>query len=429
MRRVLSFLVAAILALAFAWFIAGLPGRITAQFGSTTVELATPVAALALLLLLVLLAILYRIFAALLGIPRRAGGWRARSRRHAGDAAVTRALVALAAGDKAESRREAGRARNLLGDTAQTLMLSAEASRLSGRDDEAANVFRELTQRSDAAFLGYRGLLRQAIAREDWQEASALARQAESAQPVRRLAAARTVPAVTCIPATGPRRWNWPRPIHPKRRSRRRRPRRNRIPVAPCGWHAGRGNRTPALPAAALAYAERLRREGREKKAQSVIRHSWTVAPHPDLADFALAPVSDPMGRVKAARLLAQSNPQHVESRLLLARTELNAGLTGEARHQAEAAREAGLNQRRLWLLMADIAEAEHGDSEEGREAQREALRQAASADPDPVWQCTVCRTPHRIWAAACRSCEAPGSLRWMSPETPGTFPVPVLRD
>ena len=120
-----------------------------------------------------------------------------------------------------------------------------------------------------------------------------------------------------------------------------------------------------SLAPAALAYADRLRRDGREKKAQSVIRHSWTVAPHPDLADFALAPVSDPMGRVKAARLLAQSNPEHVESRLLLARTELNAGLTGEARHQAEAAREAGLNQRRLWLLMADIEEAEHGDTED----------------------------------------------------------------
>ncbi len=307
-------------------------------------------------------------------------------------------------------------------------MLSAEASRLSGRDDEAANVFRELTQRSDAAFLGYRGLLRQAIAREDWQEASALARQAELAQPgaawLRHERFRLSVHSRNWAEALELAEADPPKAALAAAAAEAEPDSGRAMRLARAAW-----KQDASLTAAALAYADRLRRDGREKKAQSVVRHSWTLAPHPDLAAFALAPVSDPMGRVKAARLLAQSNPEHMESRLLLARTELNAGLTGEARHQAEAAREAGLNQRRLWLLMADIEEAEHGDTETGREAQREALRHAASADPDPVWQCTVCRTPHRNWAPACRSCETPGSLRWMSPETPGTYSVPALRE
>ena len=96
---------------------------------------------------------------------------------------MTRALVALAAGDQGEAPRQANRARRLLGDTPQTLLLAAEASRLAGNDAGAADLFKLLAGRDDAAFLGLRGLFRQALAREDWSAATALARQAAAANP------------------------------------------------------------------------------------------------------------------------------------------------------------------------------------------------------------------------------------------------------
>ena len=428
MRRVIWFLVACALVLAFAWFMAGLPGRITAQFGSTTVEAATPVVAVAFLLLLLVLYVVYRVLAAVLGLPRRAGLWRSVRRRRAGDVAVGRALVALAAGDKADARREAGRARNLLGESAQTLLLVAEAGRLAGRDDEADSAFRALVQLPDAAFLGYRGLLRQAVARQDWQEAAALARQAETVQPgaawLRHERFRLAVHANHWAEALELADTDLPKAALAAAAAEAEPDASRALKLARRAW-----KQDASLTPAALGYAERLRRDGRERRALAVIRHSWTLAPHPDLATFALAPVGEPLARVRAAQTLAEANPGHTESRLLLARTELNAGLTGEARHQAEAVRDAGLTQRRLWLLLADIEEAEHGDTEAGRAAQRAALRQAATADPDPVWLCTVCRTPHRAWAPACRSCDAPGSLRWMTPETPGAYPVPALRE
>ena len=46
---------------------------------------------------------------------------------------------------------------------------------------------------------------------------------------------------------------------------------------------------------------------------------------------------------MQAAQRLTEANPEHAESRLLLARTALEAGLTGEARRHAEAARTTGL--------------------------------------------------------------------------------------
>jgi HemY protein len=150
------------------------------------------------------------------------------------------------------------------------------------------------------------------------------------------------------------------------------------------------------------------------------------LAPHPDLADFALAPVTDRLARAKAAQRLAEANPEHTESRLLLARTALKAGLTGEARHQGALARAAGLNQRRLWLLLAEIAEAEPGEGESGVLAARDALRNAATADADPQWRCAECHTAHAAWYPACPACGAAGSLHWL-PGRPASYPVPAI--
>ena len=425
MRRVFYFLVAAVIALAVAWLLAGLPGRITAQIGDTTVEAATPVAALGLLLTLVVLYFVVRLIASLIRIPWHLGHWRSARQRRQGDVAVTRALLALAAGEKADARREAHRARRMLSDTPLTLLLAAEAGRLAGRDDEAETAFRLLAERGDAAFLGYRGLLRQAIAREDWAEAAVLARHAEAAQPgadwLRHERARLAIRAGNWAEATQLADGAVSRGALAAAASETEPDKARAMKLARQAWKDN-----PALAPAALAYAEKLRADRRERRALAVVRHSWTLAPHPDLAAFALTPFSDTLARVKAAQRLTEANPAHTESRLLLARTSLEAGLAGEARHQLEAARDAGVNQRRLWLLLADIEEHDHGDTDAGRAAQREALRRAAMADPDPQWRCAVCHVPSITWHAACPNCGSPGGLQW-SADAPGSYPVPAV--
>jgi len=425
MRRVLNFLVAAVIALAVAWFVAGLPGRITAQIGNTTVEAATPVVALGLLLTLVVLYFLVRLLSGVVRLPWHLGRWRGARQRRLGDVAVTRALLALAAGEKSDARREAHRARRMLSDTPLTLLLAAEAGRLAGRQDEAETAFRQLAQRDDAAFLGYRGLLRQAIARDDWAEAAVLARQAEAAQPgadwLRQERVRLAIRAGNWAEATQLADGAVSRGALATAASETEPDKARAVKLARQAWKDN-----PALAPAALAYAEKLRADGRESRALAVVRHSWTLAPHPDLAAFVLAPFPDTLARVKAAQRLTEANPSHTESRLLLARTSLEAGLAGEARHQAEAARDAGVDQRRLWLLLADIEEHDHGDTEAGRAAQREALRRAAMAEPDPQWRCTVCHVPSTAWHAACPNCGSPGGLQW-SAVAPGSYPLPAV--
>jgi HemY protein len=405
MRRILIALLVAAVVLAFAWGLSNLPGHITARLGDITFDAATSVVALGGLLAFVLLYVLFRLLGATFRLPHTLRAYSTARRRKAGDAATTRTLLALASGETGDARREASRARRLLGDTPATLLFAAEAGRMAGRHDEAATAFRALADREDAAFLGLRGLLRQAIERADWGEAAVLARQAEAVQPgaawlrhERALLAVRAgnwSEALTLADPDAPKAALTTGAADAETDSNRA------MRLAKQAWQSD-----PSLTPAALAYARRLRASGRETRALATIRHSWSVAPHPDLAAFALEPTTGPLPRMQAAQRLTEANPEHAESRLLLARTALDAGLTGEARRHAEAARAAGLNQRRLWLLLADIDEAEGSD-------QREALRHAATAEPDPGWFCKACQTGHAEWHPCCPHCLTVGSLRW----------------
>jgi HemY protein len=425
MFKVILFLLAGSVILVTAWFLAGVPGHVVASIGTFTIETSTPFAILALVLLVIVILVLLRVVRGLLSLPGVGAAWR-RSHRHAqGERAVTRVLVALAAGEKVAARREAGRARQFLGESPQTLLLVAEAGRLSGREDEAAEAFRALTKQSDARFLGLRGLLRQAVDRRDWPEALVIAKQAEAAHPG--AAWLRQQRAELAL-QTG----NWAealelvgqdplRPTYSIAAADAEPDPTRALNFARQAW-----KQDPAFPPAAIAYASRLRATGYEKRAMSCIADTWKRAPHPDLAAFALAPQPDNSARLQAAKRLAAGNPSNPESRVLLAQTSFDAGLTGEARHQIELAETEGYMQRRLFLLLAEIEEQERGDTEAGRGAQRDALRRAASAEPDPHWQCTNCNADHTAWHPKCGICGNVGTIKWLSGARVAKLPVIV---
>jgi len=195
-------------------------------------------------------------------------------------------------------------------------------------------------------------------------------------------------------------------------------------PARALGFAKQAWKQDPAFVPAVLAYATRLRATGSEKRAQACVLEAWKRAPHPDLAIFALATQTDSLARAQAAKRLTAANPTHAESRILLARTALDAGLTGEARHQVETAQAEGVHQRRLSLILAEIEEHERGDTEAGRLAQREALRQASTADADPHWQCTNCHADQTAWHPKCTTCGKVGTIQWQTGQRPSGLPV-----
>ena len=417
MRAVLGLTVLAAAAIALAWWVAGLPGTVSATIGDTTLSTSSPVALVLLALLFLVIYFVIRALAALTRAPRAARRNRQRRNRVRGNNAVTRALVALAASDAAAAQREAERSRRLLGDTPLTLLLTAQADRQAGREDAAAATFRQLAGHKDAAFLGLRGLMRQATAREDWAAADELARQAEAVRPgaqwlqeERRTLALRTGNWADALRLSGP---NLRAPLAVAAAET------ERDPVAALRYAKQAWTANPTLAPAAIAYASCLRATGKAGKANDVLRRSWAMQPHPDLAKEYMADLDNKQDRLRAASGLAQQNANHPESHLLQAQAALDAGMAKEALRHIKAARDAGLNQRRVWVLLADIADHQG----HGSEAQ-DALRHVATADPDPFWRCAACGTAHARWHPVCDACNTPGEINWVQPSQSQTAVV-----
>ena len=404
MRAAITAVLVAAAVIALAWWVAGLSGSVAATVAGYTVETTVPVALTALVASVLLILLLARLLSGLFRVPARMGRRSARLRRDAGDRAVTRTLVALASNDSRAARTESARARRLLGDTPQTLLHAAEAARLAGRDDDAAALFRTLSERRDAGFLGLRGLFRLAIARKDWAGANAFVGQAEALRPggnwlrsERAELAVRTGNWQRALALAGP---ETPTAAYAVAAAEAEPNIEQAIRMAGRAWKDN-----PGFTPAALAYAGKLRQSGRESRVQSVLRDAWRQAPHPDLAAFALAKSNDPIQRLKEGSRLAQGNPGHPESLFLLAQLAQANGQPDEARRHAEAARNAGMNQQRLYKLLAEL-DGRHN------QPQNDTLR----LEPDSGWHCEACGAAHEHWMTVCPACDTPGRIVWGRP-------------
>ena len=414
MRRALMVLVAlaAITALAF-WF-AETGGTIEVRVGELWIGVGLPIAVLLLAGGFVVMHLLLSALRALRRLPARRRTLRADRRRADGDAAVTRALIALAAGTADAARVEVRRARFLLGDTPQTLLLAAEAARLAGREDRAADAFKALAERPDARFLGLRGLLRQAMQREDWDAAHRLAKEADAAQPgaawlreERQLLALRTHDwreALALSPPGGPRAALALAAAE-----------QETDPARAGELEKQAFTADPGFAPAAIAHAKRLA-TGSARRARAVLEQAWVTAPHPDIGAAWIAGTPAALARVKAVEDLIHRNPDHLESRLLMARVALDAGLTGRARAELDALVAAETADRRAFLMLAELEEAEHGDTADARAAQARWLRGAANAPGAPVWRCAACGAEHNAWKAECNACGEVGRVTWSAP-------------
>ncbi len=407
MGRVIAFLIVTAAVIAFAWWLAALPGTVSATVGGFSASLPTAWAVLAAIVTFLVLYLLVRLLALIIRLPSRTRRLRGARARASGDQAVTRTLLALAGGDSATALREAGRGRALLGDTPQTLLLAAYAGRQAGRPEEADTAFNLLAGRKDAAFLGLRGLMQGAVARGDWEAARALSQRAQEVAPdapwlraERARLASRDGDWKQAFSLSGP---GDQRAALATAASDAATDTAEARRLAKQAWEAD-----PSFTPAALAYARRLREGGREKRAQEVLRISWGKKPHPSLAEAALAGSADPTVRAWRVGGLANAAPAHPESYFLRAQAELEKGNLPQARREAEAAQAAGLDEGRLWRLLAAVAERE-GDTE----AATEAFRRAAGSKPDPQWRCGHCGTAHAEWHPACDACGTVGQVTW----------------
>src|SRR5690606_37411942 len=136
------------------------PGTVAIEWQDYTIETSVGVLLAALAILALVIAALVLVLPWARALPSWFGRGRRERRRRQGYLALARGLVAVAAGDAAEARRQARRADELLAEQpALTKLLSAQAAQLDGDEGAARRYFAQMLKQRETEFLGVRGLL------------------------------------------------------------------------------------------------------------------------------------------------------------------------------------------------------------------------------------------------------------------------------
>ena len=430
-RALRFFIVVAILAGGAVW-LADQPGKVLLEWSGYQIETSFGVLTIAIGSLVVFTALLYRGWLFL----RRAPGairiaWSNR-RQDRGYRALTKGMVAVAAGDGGEARRQARKAEDLLNEPPLTMLLSAQAAQLNGDERAAERFFRAMTDITETEFLGLRGLLNQATKRGDADEALAITRRAHRLNPdsdwVSKSLFDLQVQAGQWLDAH----------VTVKEAVRNNHvdagigKRQQAVLTYQMSLDAAReGDKDRALEyardalklapdfvPAAISVAGTLIEAGKSRKAATVIERIWARSPHPDMVPLYLSArgVTDGMERVKAVEKLHTGNRGHIESDLAVAGESLAAHLWGKARDHLTSAAAASANpsmpSARVCRLMAELEESEHRDTAQSHQW----LVRASMADPDPAWVCKACGHTVTGWSANCGGCQSFDSYTWTTP-------------
>lgn len=413
------------------------PGTVSVAWQGYVVETSVGITIFALVALVAAAALLYRFARAVVGAPAHIGRRIHHRRRENGYRALTRGMVAVAAGDAAIAQRMARRADILLNEPPLTMLLSAQAAQLNGDDDAARRYFKAMLERPETAFLGLRGLLTQSLRGGKRQEALDFARKAHAMQPG-------TPWLLAMLFELEARAGNWSTAESMLQKAvgegaltpddgRRH---RTVLFLEQGGDAQVNGRRDEALSYAESAHdvlpgfvpaavraARLLVESGNKRRAIRVVTRAWKVNPHPELAEVFAAAIADevPLERVRLFQKLASVAPDHAESLLAVAVSAMDAHLWGEARGQLQKAA-AQHPTRRVFNLLARLERNERNDEM----AARAWLAKGASAPADPSWICSSCGTAATVWAGRCPHCGAFDSLEWTAASSgPGHLHTP----
>lgn len=395
MTRILFFVLFVIVAaLTLAW-LADRPGTLTLEWLGYRVETSAFVAVLAMAALVSGFILLFSLLRYVWTRPAAVASYVRQRRRTQGFEALSRGLVAIGVGNRAQAQRYAGIAQRNLPREPLTALLRAQTAQLKGDPASARRAFEAMLDKPETELLGVRGLFLEASRSKDERAARALAEQAVKRDPK----LAWGVNALLDIQA---RAGDWDDAL-------------NTLAIARQNGHvdADTSNRRRAVlltaeasetetfnPDKAMALANEALRlapglvpaaeisgrllasKGDVRAASRRIARTWKLSPHPDLAvAYAYAkPGLSPKDRLKRVEYLAGLTPGDREGAIAVAQAATEAQDWARAR-DALAPYLEDVPSARVCTLMARI---EGGSGDKGRE--REWLARAVRAPRDRAW-------------------------------------------
>jgi len=382
------------LAAGFAW-IADRPGTLTVRWLGREVEMSFIAGVVVAVLAVVAIWFVWSLFRRLWSSPQAVGRYWAFRRNRKGYDSLSRGIIAAGAGDAAAAARHAAIAGNALSDEPLVNVLAAQAAQLKGDRASVKRIFEEMTKSPDTEALGLRGLFSEARQSGDVAAARRHAERALTLNP--RLTWAST--AVLQLQSAA-KDWNAAASTLAQQIKSGLVPaaeghRKQAAMLAAQALAAEETNKShaldlamkahkldPALVPAALVAARVLISQASTRKASKILKETWVLAPHPDLAEVQahLIPGDGPEARLDRVRDLLKESKGGLEGAVALARAAVKAARFDMAREALKPHAEER-PQARVCALMATIEEAA-GDK--GRA--REWLARALTAPRDPIW-------------------------------------------
>lgn len=381
----------------FSW-LADRPGTLSIVWQGQLVEMSLMVAASIAVAFVAAVMIAWWLVRTLWTSPHSVRRFFRARKRDRGYQALSTGLIAAGAGNALLARKMAARSRGLLRADQEPLilLLDAQAALIEGKYDEARVKFEAMARDPETRELGLRGLYVEARRLGANEAARQYAEQAAEAAPYLPWAAEATLEYHA-------RSGNWQAALDLLDRQKAAhvldKATASRLKTVLLTAKArdslekdppvARDNAVQALKIdkgfvpAALVAAQAYIREDNLRKAASVLEQVWKIEPHPDVAAlYVRARGGDSaLDRLKRAERLQSLRPNHVESLLAVAGAALAARDLAKARDKAMAA--ARIEPREsVFLLLADIEEAETGDETRIRHWMAQALK----APRDPAW-------------------------------------------
>ncbi|WP_438954924.1 heme biosynthesis protein HemY [Cognatiyoonia sp.] len=431
----ISVFILAVIVLTFgATLLMDMPGGATIQMGGQEATFGPLELAIGLVLLVVavwlglkLLSFLVATFRFFNGDETAISRYFDRNREKKGYEALSEGMLALASGEGHLALTKAARADRYLDQPQLITLLTAQAAEMTGDKKKAEESYKKLLESDKTRFVGVRGIMKQKLAAGDTETAMALAQKAfalkpkhEETQDVLLKLQAEKEDWVGARDTLGAKlkAGYLPRDVH------KRRDAVLALSSAKDIWEEGNSvkvreiaieaNRlSPDLIPAAIMAAKAYIKDDKQRYASRVLSKAWGVQPHPDLAaTFASIVLTEtPVERIKRFKTLTKQNPDHAETKMLLAELNLAAEDFPAARKALSNLVDEDPTARSL-TIMAAIERGEGADEA----AVRGWLAKAVSAPRGPQWMCDNCQHIEAKWSATCSNCRSIDTLTWKRP-------------
>ena len=349
-----------------------------------------------------------------------------RNRQAKGYDALAEGMMALASGEGRTAMSKAAKAEKYLNKPELTNLLTAQAAELAGDRKKAEETYRKLVAEDATRFVGVRGIMKQKLADGDTATALKLAEKAFALKPkhedtqdvlLKLQAQSEDWSGARDTLNAKLKHGSLPRDVHKRRdavlalsEARKVIGVDQTIEAREAAIEANRlsPDLVPAAVLAARGYVE----QGQGKYATRVIKKAWDMSPHPDLAAAyaGIEPDEAPAARLKRFKALTKGQPQHAESRMLMAELHMANEDFPEARRALGDVFETNPTARSATLMAA----IERGEGAEDTVV-KGWLTRALSLPRGPQWICGNCQHIHSEWAPVCENCESFDTLSWKS--------------